>query len=274
MSVRVAVHDHRVRPSRRHLLAPALRRRAARRSWRTPGFGRHFTDHMVTIKWTRAAAGTTAQLVPYGPLSLDPADQGPALRAGDLRGPQGLPPARRLRRHLPPGANAARFQRSARRLAMPELPVEIFIEACDLLVRRTRTGCPAPAEETLYLRPFMIATEVGLGVKPANEYLPGHRLAGRRLLPRWRQAGLHLAVRGVRPRRPRRHGRRQERRQLRGLPARAGRGHRERLRPGRLPRRGRAHVGRGARRHEPVLRVRRPDRHPGADRLDPGGRHP
>ena len=56
---------------------------------------------------------------------------------------------------------------------MPELPVETFIEACDAAGRsRTRPGCPAHGgEESLYLRPFMIATEVGLGVKPANEYL-------------------------------------------------------------------------------------------------------
>ncbi len=114
-------------------------------------------------------------------------------------------------------------------------------------------------EESLYLRPFMIATEVGLGVKPANEYLflviasPAGAY-----FPGGVQARLHLALRGPRPRRPRRHGRRQDRRQLRGLPARPGRGRRARLRPGLLPRRRRAQVDRGTRRHEPVLRVRGP----------------
>lgn len=71
-----------------------------------------------------------------------------------------------------PDQNAKRFQRSARRLAMPELPVETFIEACDALVGQDKDWVPAHGgEESLYLRPFMIATEVGLGVKPANEYL-------------------------------------------------------------------------------------------------------
>jgi branched-chain amino acid aminotransferase len=71
-----------------------------------------------------------------------------------------------------PEMNALRFQKSARRLAMPELPVETFIEACDLLVQQDQAWVPAHGgEESLYLRPFMIATEVGLGVKPANEYL-------------------------------------------------------------------------------------------------------
>ena len=55
---------------------------------------------------------------------------------------------------------------------MPELPVETFIEACDALVRQDSAWVPAHGgEESLYLRPFMIATEVGLGVSPANEYL-------------------------------------------------------------------------------------------------------
>jgi branched-chain amino acid aminotransferase len=71
-----------------------------------------------------------------------------------------------------PEMNARRFQRSAHRLGMPELPVETFIEACDVLVQQDRAWVPAHGgEESLYLRPFMIATEVGLGVKPANEYL-------------------------------------------------------------------------------------------------------
>lgn len=71
-----------------------------------------------------------------------------------------------------PEANAERFQRSAHRLAMPELPVETFIEACDVLVQQDKAWVPAHGgEESLYLRPFMIASEVGLGVKPANEYL-------------------------------------------------------------------------------------------------------
>jgi len=55
---------------------------------------------------------------------------------------------------------------------MPELPVETFIEACDVLVQQDKDWVPAHGgEESLYLRPFMIATEVGLGVRPANEYL-------------------------------------------------------------------------------------------------------
>ncbi|MFB6815515.1 branched-chain amino acid aminotransferase [Streptomyces sp. NPDC056347] len=137
-----------------------------------PGFGRRFTDHMVTIRWTEGRGWHDGRLVPYGPLSLDPAttvfhyaqEIFEGLKA--YRRPDGSVATFR------PEANARRFQASARRLAMPELPVETFIEACDVLVQQDKAWVPAHGgEESLYLRPFMIATEVGLGVKPANEYL-------------------------------------------------------------------------------------------------------
>ncbi|GAB2799930.1 branched-chain amino acid aminotransferase [Streptomyces daliensis] len=136
-----------------------------------PGFGRHFTDHMITIKWTEGRGWHDAQLQPYAPLQMDPANMTlhyaqsifEGLKA--YRQPDGSVAVFR------PDANAKRFQRSARRLAMPELPVETFIEACDLLVQQDREWVPGVGEESLYLRPFMFASEVGLGVRPANEYL-------------------------------------------------------------------------------------------------------
>jgi branched-chain amino acid aminotransferase len=67
-------------------------------------------------------------------------------------------------------ANAARFQRSAHRLAMAELPVDLFVDSVRALVNVDRDWVPAGGENSLYLRPFMISTEVGLGVRPANAY--------------------------------------------------------------------------------------------------------
>ncbi|WP_328469881.1 branched-chain amino acid aminotransferase [Streptomyces sp. NBC_00448] len=136
-----------------------------------PGFGRYFTDHMVTIRWTAGRGWHDAQLVPYAPLSVDPANMTlhyaqtifEGLKA--YRQPDGGVATFR------PEANALRFQASSRRLAMPELPVETFIEACDVLVRQDKDWVPTEGEASLYLRPFMIATEVGLGVRPADEYL-------------------------------------------------------------------------------------------------------
>ncbi|MEV6013054.1 branched-chain amino acid aminotransferase [Streptomyces sp. NPDC051976] len=136
-----------------------------------PGFGRHFTDHMVTIKWTEGRGWHDAQLVPYAPLSIDPANMTLHYAQTIFEGLKAY--------HQPDGSvatfrpeeNARRFQNSARRLAMPELPVETFIEACDALVKQDRAWVPTEGEASLYLRPFMFATEVGLGVRPANEYL-------------------------------------------------------------------------------------------------------
>ncbi|MBC2874613.1 MULTISPECIES: branched-chain amino acid aminotransferase [Streptomyces] len=136
-----------------------------------PGFGRHFTDHMVTVKWADGVGWHDAQLVPYAPLSIDPANMtlhyGQAIFEGlkAYHRPDGGVATFR------PDENAKRFQASARRLAMPELPVETFIEACDALVRQDRAWVPTSGEASLYLRPFMFATEAGMGVRPAKEYL-------------------------------------------------------------------------------------------------------
>ncbi|MCQ6552638.1 branched-chain amino acid aminotransferase [Streptomyces sp. C10-9-1] len=138
----------------------------------SPGFGRHFTDHMVVIKWTEGRGWHDAELVPYAPLSIDPANM-------TLHYAQEIFEGLKAYRHpdgsvalFRPEANARRFQASARRLAMPELPVDLFVAACDAIVRQDEAWVPAHGgEESLYLRPFMIASEVGLGVRPASEYL-------------------------------------------------------------------------------------------------------
>ncbi|GAB2930516.1 branched-chain amino acid aminotransferase [Streptomyces mayteni] len=137
-----------------------------------PGFGRYFTDHMVTIRWTEGRGWHDATLQPYAPIPLDPATM--ALHYGQEIF-EGLKAYRRPDGSIVtfrPDANARRFQRSAARLGMPELPVEAFVEAIDVLVAQDAAWVPSGAGQTLYLRPFMFATEVGLGInRPANEYL-------------------------------------------------------------------------------------------------------
>lgn len=135
-----------------------------------PGFGLYFTDHMVRIDWTVAGGWGPARVLPYGPLQLDPAAM--ALHYGQeifeglkaYRQPDGSVATFR------PDANARRFRRSAQRLAMPELPAELFVESLRALVDADRDWVPTTADQSLYLRPFMISTEVGLGVRPAREY--------------------------------------------------------------------------------------------------------
>ena len=178
-----------------------------------------------------------------------------------------------------PEANAARFVRGAKRLAMPPVPEEAFLAAVDALVDADRDWVPTGPDQTLYIRPYQLASEPFLGVRPAHEYLflviasPAGRV-----LPARRAAGLGLPVRGLHPGRARRHRRRQVRRQLRGQPAGPGAGHRGRLRPGRLARRGGEALRRGDGRDEPVLRPRLRRRrragHPRAHRHAAARHHP
>jgi branched-chain amino acid aminotransferase len=137
-----------------------------------PGFGRVFTDHMVTIAWTADSGWHDAQLRPYGPFSLDPACQvfhyGQEIFEGLKAYRQAGGPIVTFR----PSANAARFASSARRMGMPPLPEDAFVRAVELLVTQDRDWVPAREQDSLYLRPFMIATDVGLGLnKPSSSYL-------------------------------------------------------------------------------------------------------
>jgi branched-chain amino acid aminotransferase len=138
----------------------------------TPGFGKSFTDHMVTVTWTAADGWHDAQVRPYGPLQLDPS-------AAVLHYAQEIFEGLKAYRHangsvwaFRPDQNAARFQRSARRLALPELPAEDFVESVRALVDVDVEWVPSPeggGETSLYLRPFMYASEAFLGVRPAAE---------------------------------------------------------------------------------------------------------
>jgi len=149
----------------------AAAERAARLE--NPGFGRYFTDHMVTIRWEAGQGWHDAQMVPYASLQMDPAAM--VLHYGQAIF-EGLKAYRREDGSISvfrPEQNARRFQRSARRLAMPELPEELFLASIQALVAQDREWVPSGAEKSLYLRPFMISTEVGLGVRPSNSYLYG-----------------------------------------------------------------------------------------------------
>lgn len=136
-----------------------------------PGFGQHFTDHMVTIRWNREKGWHDAEVGPYSTLALDPAAMvlhyGQAIFEGlkAYRQPDGSIASFR------PEANAERFRSSARRMAMPELPDELFLESVREILAVDDRWVPSAEEESLYLRPFMISTEKGLGVRPASEYL-------------------------------------------------------------------------------------------------------
>jgi branched-chain amino acid aminotransferase len=136
-----------------------------------PGFGGVFTDHMITMAWSAERGWHDGKLEPYGPITLDPA-------AAVFHYGQEIFEGLKAYRHAAgtiaafrPDANAARFNRSAARLAMPALPEAAFVDAVRLLVSQDRDWVPAADGQSLYLRPFMIATQRGLGVnRPSSEY--------------------------------------------------------------------------------------------------------
>ena len=133
-----------------------------------------------------------------------------------------------------PDQNAARLQRSAARLALPELPSEYFIESLRAAHRgRRRLGADRRRDQSLYLRPFMFAKEAFLGVRPAQKvaYYVIASPAGAYFHGGVQPVSIWLSD-GLRPRRQGRHGCGEDRRQLRREPAAAGRGVRARMRAG------------------------------------------
>jgi branched-chain amino acid aminotransferase len=135
-----------------------------------PGFGRVFTDHMAVATWTEGKGWHSAKVEARRPFTLDPAcavlhyaqeifEGLKAYRADD----GGITLFR-------PEQNARRMNESARRMAMPEIPEAMFLEAIEALVKIDAAWVPG-GEGSLYLRPFMFASETFLGVKPASEFI-------------------------------------------------------------------------------------------------------
>lgn len=135
------------------------------------GFGRFFTDRMFRARYVEGEGWITAEIGPFADFSLSPAaavlHYGQAIFEGQkaYRRPDGEIGLFR------PEQNARRFARSARRMVMPEVPEELFLDAIETLVDLERDWVPSGKNESLYIRPYMIATEPLQGVRPAREYL-------------------------------------------------------------------------------------------------------
>jgi len=134
------------------------------------GFGKYMAPIMVQ-SWYKEGVWSTPKLMPYAPIPLDPC-------AKVLHYAQEIFEGMKAYRHpmgdihlFRPELNARRFNFSARRMAMPEFPEEMFIETAATISAYCHQVVPKRLGESLYLRPFMIATEKGLGIKPAKEFL-------------------------------------------------------------------------------------------------------
>lgn len=134
-----------------------------------PGFGKHFTDHMALIDWTLEQGWHDARIVPYGPFQMDPASSVFHYGQEIFEGLKAYRHADDSIHTFRPERNAARLRASAKRLALPELPDELFLGAIEELVALDAEWVPAHGEgKSLYLRPFIIANESFLGVRAAH----------------------------------------------------------------------------------------------------------
>jgi branched-chain amino acid aminotransferase len=134
------------------------------------GFGKHIAPIMLQGlfdqgEWTRF------DLLPYGPLQLDPCTKVLHYAQEIFEGMKVFKQPDGSIKMFRPHLNAIRFNNSARRMAMPEIPVEQFLRCCEIFSSYCKDLVPKRLGESLYLRPFMIASEVGLGIKPAKQFL-------------------------------------------------------------------------------------------------------
>jgi branched-chain amino acid aminotransferase len=136
-----------------------------------PGFGRVFTDHMAVVRYTEGKGWHSAEITARKPLQLDPASAVLHYAQEIFEGLKAYRLADGSMAMFRPEANARRFRLSAERLAMPELPEELFVESIRQVVQIDRDWFPTVEGGSLYIRPFMFANEVFLGVKPSSEYL-------------------------------------------------------------------------------------------------------
>lgn len=136
-----------------------------------PGFGRVFTDHMVTIRYAEGKGWYDARVEARAPIPMDPATAVLHYAQEIFEGLKAYHAADGGVTLFRPDANARRFNTSADRMSMAPLPERAFLDSLHHIVEIDRAWIPDTDDGSLYLRPFMYASEVFLGVRPAMEYL-------------------------------------------------------------------------------------------------------
>lgn len=135
-----------------------------------PGHGESFTSHMVSMDWSEGEGWSEPKLTPMQNLSIHPAMIG--LHYGQVAF-EGLKAHRRVDGSMGvwrPHDHALRFQRSCRRLAMPELPAESFVGVIDQLVHMDQDSLSGNATHSIYLRPLMFGTDISLMLRPSRSF--------------------------------------------------------------------------------------------------------
>ena len=134
------------------------------------GFGKYMTDYMFVMDWDREKEWHDARIVPHEPMLLDPACVALQYAQETFEGMKAYRTKEGKIQLFRPEMNAKRMIKSNERLCMPPVPVDMFVEAVEELVKVEKDWVPSEPETSLYIRPFMFATESSLGVHMASAY--------------------------------------------------------------------------------------------------------
>lgn len=135
------------------------------------GFGKYYTDHMYVAKYDADKGGWYEQkIVPFGPLTISPASMVLHYAQETFEGLKAYRTKDGKVQLFRPEMNARRFQNSNSRLSMPAVPKDMFVGAIEKLVALESDWVPANEGESLYIRPYMFATEAAVGVHPSSKY--------------------------------------------------------------------------------------------------------
>ena len=132
-------------------------------------FGKHFADHMLTVEFTDGE-WQQPRIVPYGPLSISPANSAIHYGQAIFEGAKAYRQADGRVALFRPLDNWRRLNASAERMAMPTIPEDIYLQGLRELVKLDAAWVPNMAGSSLYIRPFMFATDGALGVRPSSTY--------------------------------------------------------------------------------------------------------
>lgn len=133
------------------------------------GFGNYFTDHMFMMDWDEGKGWHDARIVPYEPIAMDPASMVLHYAQETFEGLKAYKNGDKILMFRPE-MNAKRMIKSNERLCMAEVSEEMFIEACEAIVKYEQDWIPTAEGTSLYIRPFCFASEAGVGVHPAKSY--------------------------------------------------------------------------------------------------------
>ena len=135
------------------------------------GFGKHFTDHMFLLNYEAGKGWFDPRVVPYAPLTLDPSCMVFHYAQEVFEGMKAYRTADGTVQLFRPYDNARRMNDSCERLCIPKVPEDLFVEGVKALVKTDIDWVPDEPETSLYIRPFVIATDASLGVHASHTYI-------------------------------------------------------------------------------------------------------